>query len=54
MLMRRLGVTGIALLLAACTATGPLRKEPPTHPQIENISRPESVQQVGGGGGGGM
>jgi hypothetical protein len=50
MLIRRLGVTGMALLLAACTATEP-RTGTPTAPPIENISRSDSSQQVGGGGG---
>jgi hypothetical protein len=50
MLMRLLGVTGIALLLVGCTATGP-RTEAQTHAQIESPSRPETVHQVGGGGG---
>lgn len=50
--MRILGVIGIALLLAACTA-GPLQREP-TNAESGTASHPEIGQQVGGGGGGGM
>ena len=51
MLMRLLAVTAIALLLAACTSTGLPKKEAQTHAHSESMSRPETVQQVGGGGG---
>ena len=54
MLMRLLAVTEIALLVAACTSTGPPNPEAQTRAQSEGMSRPEIIQQVGGGGGGGM
>lgn len=51
--MRMLGVIGIALLLAACTA-GPLQREPSANAESGTVARPDIGQQVGGGGGGGM